>query len=1240
MRAIRRRIWPRSKWRRALLVVFALLGGLAAVAWYQTRPARLTPRVERLVADFTGTQVHIDTARLQWGPRLVLDGVKLSLPDDPTDAGRLFEAQRVVIGIHGGDALSGAFTPRSVGVTRPIIYLTEDLQAGQYTFQRLRVGPDDPDQPTPPPPRLLPESFIDGGEVRIGQVEHGTYQPLGTVEVVGRLAERPGDDNELYAFRLMGREAQTDRHVTLEGQIDLDQRTMEVQLNGLTFDSVQRRFIPTAYRRWWDAMRPEGSFPRVWFRIAPDPQNHPSLAAAELQFDDLACSLPSELLNLAEDETHEIRMVEVTGVSRLIDGRFHDQFTGRIEGVRYEVTGTHGITLDEPFEITLATDPFTLAEKPTFFYALPPVAKKYHRRFSPSGKFTTTVTLERKEAGQPITTEGRVTIHEARATYKKFPYPCERITGGTITFTEDELRIDELVAFGPSGAKLVLNGTVTPPRDGAAVEIDLRVTDVPIDRHLTGAMEPEHREVLAMFFDPQRQAELIESGVIRAAPEEGAAVPTEGEGDAEAPPVFEPGGVIRRADIAIRRAFGEDTDYRVTTTLDVTGLRALYENWPYPLIGRSGELTIGPDAVVLDRIKLAGLTGGGGDIEGRLERPTDQTLIPQMTITDIRLPVDELLLASIPKPQDRWARDVHLRGELKAHGRIFQREDRRPEDEDSIDFVFDAKVTDATATPFDGRFYIEDVAGAFTLTRSDLTISELTGKRGEASLSLSGGIDWADGTPDFTIDAAATSLPIDPVALDLVPENLAAHKQLTTLFETHEPAGQTDLSLTWSNDGQRDRFAAVLKPNTLRFTLNDTRIDLSEMSGRVKVTPGLIELDQLAASFEHGRGQVSAALGLSEEPTHALSFSVQSDRLDATTRALLPPAVLTVIDGLALDGGYRIDGARLNLRPAATDKPTADFAAVIHLDDAEAQVGVPITDLDGQLGVKLTARHDQPYPFIDLDLQARRLVANGRVVEPMTLRMRSGRGLDAVVIREMRGTVYGGTLVGRGLITLGAEPRYAFDLSLHEAALEPFVQSDQDWQPPAPPNGQNDTLLPKPLQRRDDVGLLSAGLTIEAPLYDPAQRQGRGALEIRDARLFERPLSLALLQAANLSLPRASAFDRVSSRFLVVGDDVQFDSLSFDSPAVSITGSGTMHFPTRRLDLTMVNRNPAAWDLGPLNELYNTLKDELIAIRVRGTLDAPEAELQSFRNVRRTWDDLFTASRALTLRAGEYVGRE
>jgi len=1239
MRAIRRLLWPPGTWRRALRVAMVLLALLAAAAWHQTRPAQLTPRVERLVAAFTGTRVQINTARLQWGPRLVLDGVKLTLPDEPTDAGRLFEAQRLVIGIDGGDAMGGGFTPRSIGVTRPILYLTEDLQTGRYTFQRLHIGPDDPDQPPAPPPRLLPESFIDGGEVRIGQVEDGAYQPLGRIDVVGRLTEREGQDPARYDFSLMGREAGSDQQVTLEGQIDLDEQTMQVQLEGLAFDSVQRRFIPTAYRRWWDALRPEGSFPKVWFRLAPDAQNHLSLAAAELRFEGLACSLPSELLNLSEREAHEIRMVDVTGVSRLIDGRFQDRFTGRIEGVRYQVTGSHGTTLDEPFEITLATEPFTLAEQPKFFYALPPIAKKYHRRFSPSGTFTTTVTLRREQAGQPITTEGRVTIQEAVATYEKFPYPCDRITGGTITFTEDELRIDELVAYGPSGAKLVLNGTVAPPRDGAAVEIDLRATDVPIDRHLTGAMEPEHRDVLAMFFDPQRQAELIEAGVIRAAPEQGGA-DAPADGGADAPPVFEPGGVIRRADIAIRRALGEDTDYRVTTTLDVTGLRALYRNWPYPLIGRGGTLTIGPEAVVIDRIALAGLSGGGGVIEGRLDRPTEQSLVPQLTITDVHLPIDDLLLASIPKPQDRWARDVHLRGELRAHGRIFQREGLGPESEDGIDFVFDARVADATARPFDGRFEIEDVAGAFTLTRSGLTISELTGRREQTTLSLTGGIDWADGTPGFTIDAAATSLPIDPVTLDLVPEGVAAREQLIDLFNKHKPEGRTDLSMTWSNEGPEGRFVAVLEPGTLGFTLNDTRIDLTNMSGHVKVTPGLIELDQLAASYAHGRGQVTGVLGLAEEPTHALSFSVASDRLDATVRALLPPPALAVIDGLALDGGFRIDDARLNLRAGATDKPTADFTAVIQLDDAEAQVGVPITGLDGRLAVTLTARHDQPYPFIDLDLQAQRLVAGGRVVEPMTLRMRSGRGLDAVVIREMRGTVYGGMLVGRGLITLGAEPRYAFDLSLHEAALEPFVRSAQDWQPPNAPDGDNGSLLPQPLRRRDDVGLLSAGLTIEAPLNETDRRQGRGALEIRDARLFERPLSLALLQTANLSLPRASAFDRVSSRFLVTGDEVLFDSLSFDSPAVSITGNGSMHLPTRRLDLTMVNRNPAALNLGPLNELYNTLKDELIAIRVRGTLDAPEAELQSFRNVRRTWDDLFTASRALPLRAGEYVGLE
>ncbi len=1243
MRAIRRYLWPRRAWRRVLVVVLALVMVCIGVVWHQSRPKRLTPRVEQMVAAFTGTRVSIGTARLEWGPRLVLEDVQLTLPDDPSEGGRLFEAQQVLIAIDGTDALTGTLTPRSVGVTRPVLYLTEDLDAGGYSFQRLDLGPDDPDQPTPPPPRLLPESFIDGGEVRLGQVEDGRYQMLGTVDIVGRLAERPGDVHERYAFRLMGREAESDRRVTLEGEIDLEALTLEMRLEGLAFDSVQRRFIPTAYRRWWDAMRPEGSFPIAQLRLAPE-DGRLAVASAELRFEGLACSLPSELMNLGENDAHEIRMLDVTGVSRLSDGRFVDQFTGRIEGVRYSVEARHGITPDEPFSVTLKTDPFELPAEPRFFYALPPVAKKYHDRFSPSGRFATTVTIERVAPSGPITTEGQVVIHQARATYKKFAYPCEKITQGTITFTEDELRIEDLIAFGPSGAKLVLNGTITPPRDGAAVAIDLLVSDMPIDAHLTDAMEEDHRDALTMFFDPQRHQQLVDAGVIRHAPQP----QTEGEpdaprdskpdADAPPPPVFEPGGVIKQAKVEIRRALGDDTDYRVTTTLDVTGLRALYRNWPYPFIGKSGTLTIGPDAVLIDRIELTGLTGGGGVIEGRLDRPTDQTLIPQLTIKDIHLPVDNLLLASIPKPQDRWAREVHLDGELKAHGRIFQREDREPDDEDSIDFVFDARVTDATANPFGGRFGLEAVRGAFTLTRTNLTITEMTGTRAEAALALSGGIDWSDGTPGFSIDVAADDLPIGEPALDLIPQTIAARAQLIALFEKHKPLGVTDVSLTWSNDGKSDHFATLLTPDTLSFDLNDTRIDLFDMSGRIKVTPGLIELDRIAASFAHGEAEVSGVLGLSETPTHALSFSATSDRLDPTTRAMLPPAVRTVIEGLGLNGGYHIDGARLNLRPGATEKPVADFTAVIGLTDARAQVGVPITELDGQLGVKLTTRYNQPYPFIDLDLQAERLVANGRVVEPMKLRMRSGRGLDAVVIREMNGSVYGGSLVGRGLISLGTEPRYAFDLSLHEVALDPFIRSDPDWDTPLRGQEENGVLLPQPLRRQDDVGLLSAGLTIEAPLYEPTERQGRGALEIRDAKLFERPLSLALLQAANLSLPRASAFDRVSSRFLIVGDDVLFDSLSFESPAVSITGTGVMHYPTRQLDLTMVNRNPAAWDLGPLNELFNTLKDELIAIRVRGTIEAPQAELESFQNVRRTWDDLFTASRALPLRAGEYIG--
>jgi hypothetical protein len=122
---------------------------------------------------------------------------------------------------------------------------------------------------------------------------------------------------------------------------------------------------------------------------------------------------------------------------------------------------------------------------------------------------------------------------------------------------------------------------------------------------------------------------------------------------------------------------------------------------------------------------------------------------------------------------------------------------------------------------------------------------------------------------------------------------------------------------------------------------------------------------------------------------------------------------------------------------------------------------------------------------------------------------------------------------------------------------------------------------------------------------------------IRDAKLYNWPLTLALLQIVNLTIPEASAFGRADASYLLDGDLIHIDSVRLTAPTVEIFGSGSLRFDTHDMDLTLHARNPRGLKLGPITDIFGLLRDQLLTIVVDGTLEKPRASLRSFDSARR-----------------------
>ncbi len=435
-------------------------------------------------------------------------------------------------------------------------------------------------------------------------------------------------------------------------------------------------------------------------------------------------------------------------------------------------------------------------------------------------------------------------------------------------------------------------------------------------------------------------------------------------------------------------------------------------------------------------------------------------------------------------------------------------------------------------------------------------------------------------------------------------------------------------------------FTLRVRPKLLAFDLNGQRIRVTDMDGRVAVDPAGMRLEAVHGRFDGGRVQASGDVRLAEPVSVDLSFTAEADRFGPTTRAVLPPALTQMLEELEFDGAYRVVRGRLQRGGTSSREPDLTVDATLELTDASAMLAVPIRELNGRLDVRVRDRAGAAWPHLELNLNAERVRVADRLIEPLEARLSTTGGVDgepvaevahdALVLDRLVGSIYDGALVGRGIIQLGRPGRYEFDLTLSDVEVERFMNPLAPRVERAAAAGSETQGIPEPFElpdRAEASGLLSASLQVHAEHGRPDSRVGRGAFEVRDAALFDKPLAMAMLQAINFSLPAHRAFDRASGRFSISGDRVLFDRLSFQAPTLELAGTGWLDYPTHRLNLTMLTRNPGAPNLGPISQVFRVFKDELVAVKVTGTLAEPEARVVSFEGVSQSWKQVFGESR-------------
>ena len=1219
-------------------MLFSLLAAVAALLLgayaYLANPNRAASLATGLIESSFNVTAQLDGARFGLDGTINLRGLRLDVLDMPEAGSRLMDVDHVAIEHNAWSLLLGRFHPTKVTLKGPILHITEEPQHKRFNYQLLIKKHDDDTE------MVLPAVVVRNGVIRSGEVVAGRYTPFGELGIDGRLFST-GSGPRSYTFNLERTKNPGGDGPLLSGRFNLDNGSVTARLERFSIDSPQRNLLPRALRAWWDQYEPSGSLLTVTFEYNPDPSVG---LKALVELKSGALSLPQ-----TEPPTH---LRSVTGRIAIENDLIRPDLTCVVQHqyprftADCEVSGwIRGLEKDAPYDLSLRTKGRVPAgeartSETVPWEQLPRVSKIVQwifHRFAPKGRFGATLQLAHGSEGSPPTVRGTVNL-AGEGQFLLFPYPLRDVEA-QLHLTDEGIEIVNLEGTGAGDSSVQLGGKVYPLSKNPAVEVLVQGRHVPIDRNLFSALRVKRPQVVPaidMFMDREAyqdlQTRLKEQLAADEKRQHAAAEAADPAALKRADEAirrqrilldrlarFEPGGTVAALSADLTRPPGPGRQVTVKTELDMAGVGIVFRYWPYPVRATKGRLIISPDKVVAD-----GIEGHGLDeqvilsINGTVSRSSKgwAEAVPDLRVTARQMPLDDLLIATVPQPQDRIIRSLGLSGLASAEAHVFRNESGQ------IDFTIKTKIHDGRARPNDGRYVIDRLSGQLTVGPKRIEIDSIkgygpgnsdpdSGPGGE--MELSGRATWDQQGTSFELHMIGSGLRFDDPLVDLMPRGSELSRKVAAMVAKYRPRGVFDADLRCtSGDGGEADYALHLVPKRIGFDLKGHAIDVHDIAGRLNVTPQRLEMESFSGSWGGGRFKVSGHAQLVEPYEKRIQFSAEAEALDATARAVLPDAVIRTLDTLRLAAPYRISDGELHLRPLATTGMRSRFEGSVHLAGASGLVGVPVSELTGDLRIGVHQTADADWPVVSLTLQADRLRVNRRLISPLTARIvTDAKKHDRLLLRELQGTCYGGSLAGSGWVDLAASV-YHLRLTLHDAALESIVN---------PVSSETEAVAPQ--DRRSSTGRLAAALAVEGSVGDTSDRRGRGELRIRNAVMYDVPLTLGLVHVVNLSLPTSSAFDRADIAYEVDAELVRFEQLRFHAPSVEMVGSGTMHYDTRQLDLNLYARSPEGIPFTPVSELINKFKDELVSVHVTGTLDNPHVQVQSLRGVRRSWQRIF-----------------
>ena len=651
--------------------------------------------------------------------------------------------------------------------------------------------------------------------------------------------------------------------------------------------------------------------------------------------------------------------------------------------------------------------------------------------------------------------------------------------------------------------------------------------------------------------------------------------------------LYAPSG-LADMDVEVYRPPVRNPHRRVVVDMKLLDCDFLYKYFPYQLKNATGRVIIEPGLT-----KIIDVRGRHGEanvvLSGELVSQKDGPHIINLKVAGEDVALDEDLEKALPERQRRILKVFHLSGLADIDGTVT----RGPETNGQLDYDLAIRLKKARMIYEPFPFLAEEVAGALRLKRGSCRIESLTGFNSGARVEAAG---WIEQRPDdYAMDLVLSGTDVtlgESLRGALGPEMRSAWSHL-------RPRGRVDveahLKKAFGPDEDLKHHVWVTMRDA-QATLDIFPYPLEHVTGQMEFEGGKVCLRGVRARSGLTEFVLDGRIAYDEQgPTLNLSIETKGLRLEGPLRDALPEPLKKAFAILRPTGRMDLNLSRLTFRRTDEGKALAEWYGTAVLDEVALEPGIKVSGLVGT--AEMMGRWTDGKVAFQGEMQNLQGTVADKEIVDTRLRFEKPERANAVSIRNFEGEFYGGRVEGFASIGLGAGRGYAFNLSAADVNFERLLREGFR------------------LEHNITGGLLRGTLNLRAKGTDAKTVEASGYVYVTEAKLYELPLVVRMLNALRLAPPDRTAFQKARVLYFLRGKRLILGDVRLEGRAMNLYGAGTME-ADGRLNLTFMTGKKNDDPLIPaLSELAEGIRKQIVVVLVTGTLAEPQVKTRTLSAV-------------------------